>query len=415
MSSNASPSRIFGQPDGGRPFGGVFNLAPVEKLVSGPGSVACLADEVDRLGGTRVLMVTGNSLATRTDLVDRLRGILGDRCVAVFSKSIQHVSRASVLEAVELARKLKIDAIVSFGGGSPNDTAKAVAMALAHDVRATGDLHPLRLIVDGDGSLVGPAFDGTMIPHIAIPTTLSAGEFTGFAGITDPQRQCKDSFGAPQMRARVVIHDAELTAATPAWLWASTGIRAMDHCVETVYSIAHQPFADALALRALEMLATALPRSVADPSDMVARSACLYATWMSSFSLGVIPFGMSHGIGHQLGARCDLPHGACSAIMLPEVMDYNRPATAARQRLLAESMGIDVTSMSDDEAAGAAAQWIRDLVVQLRIKNRLSDYGVKDSDLAGVAEDALDDFMNKTNPVPVDDPDVIVRMLRGVL
>lgn len=415
MNSAVPPSPIFGEPDDDSPFTGLFHFAPVEKVISGPGSVARLAEEVDRLGGTRVLIVTGNTLANKTDLVERLKSLLGDRCVGVFSRTVQHVSRASVIDAITQARELDIDAIISFGGGSPNDTAKAVAMGLAHGVRETGDLHPLRLIIADDGALVTPPFDGEMIPHIAIPTTLSAGEFTGFAGITDPERQCKDSFGAPQMRAKTVILDAELTTATPSWLWASTGIRGIDHCVETVYSIAPQAFADALALRALEMLAVALPRSVEDPEDLVARSACQQAVMMSIFSLGLIPFGMSHGIGHQLGARCDLPHGACSAIMLPEVMDYNRPRTARRQRLLAEAMGIDTSTLTDDDAAAAAAQWIRDLVVRLGIPNRLSDYGVEESDLRGVATDALEDFMNKTNPVAVDDPDVIVGLLRKVL
>jgi len=414
MNSTASVPIIFGQPDNGGAFAGVFNLQPVEKVICGPGSVAGLSDEIDRLGGTRVLLVTGRTLATKTDLVDRIRKVLGERCVGVYSETVQHVSQASVLAATTMARELEIDAIVSFGGGSPIDTAKAVAMCLAHDVRTGSDLEPLRLVIE-DGNLSGPEFDGAMIPHVAISTTLSAGEFTGFAGITDPERMRKDAFGGPAMIPRAVVLDAELTVATPEWLWSSTGIRAIDHCVETVYSIAHQPFADALALRALEMLSTALPRSIADPQDLVARSACQMATWMSIFSLGLIPFGMSHGIGHQLGARCDLPHGVCSAIMLPEVMDYNRPATASRQRLLAETLGIDVTGLSDDEAAAAASQWIRDLTKQMGIKNRLGDWGVKDEDLAGVAHDALDDFMNATNPVPVDNPDVIVDLLRRVL
>src|SRR5690606_20516586 len=148
---------------------------------------------------------------------------------------------------------------------------------------------------------------------------------------------------------------------------------------------------------------------------LVARSACQVAMWMSIFSLPNIPSGMSHGIGHQLGARCDLPHGVCSAIMLPEVMDYNRPATAPRQRLIAEAIGIEVTGLSDDEAAAAAAQRLRDLVVELGIKNRLGDWGITEEQLPGVAHDAVDDFMNATNPVPVSDPDVIMNLLRKVL
>jgi alcohol dehydrogenase class IV len=408
------PSHIFGQPDGGGPFAGVFTLLPIDKVIFGPGSVQTLAAEIDRLGGNRVLIMTGTTLATTTDLVEKIRGLLGARCVGVFSDTVQHVSRASVFAATELARDLDVDALVSFGGGSPIDTAKAVAMCLAQDVRSGAGLDRLRFRMEPDG-LVAPPIDGTLIPHVSISTTLSAGEFTGYTGVTDPERLHKDAFGTPAMVPRVVFLDPELAMATPSWLWASTGMRAIDHCVESIYSIAHQPFADALCLRALEMLVTALPRAAADPSDVEALGACQVAMWMSIFSLPNIPAGMSHGIGHQLGARCNLPHGVCSAIMLPEVMDYNRPVTAARQRLVAQALGVDVTGMSDDEAAAAAAQALRDLVGGLGIKNRLSDWGITPDDLPLVASDAVQDFMNATNPVPVTDAAVIEALLRKVL
>jgi alcohol dehydrogenase class IV len=408
------PRPIFGQSDDGGPFAGVFAFLPIDKVIFGPGVVGSLAAEIDRVGGRRVLVVTGTTLATRTGLVEKIRALLGDRCVGVFSDTVQHVSRASVLAATDMARELDVDALVSFGGGSPIDTAKAVAMCLAEDVRTGADLDRLHFRMEPDG-LVAPPITGTLIPHVAISTTLSAGEFTGYTGITDPDRRHKDAYGTPAMTPRVVFLDPELATATPSWLWASTGMRAIDHCVESVYSIRHQPFADALCLRALEMLVAALPRAAADPSDVEALGACQVAMWMSIFSLHNIPAGMSHGIGHQLGARCDLPHGVCSAIMLPEVMDYNRPVTAARQRLVAEALGVDVAGMSDDAAAAAAAQALRDLVSQLGIRNRLSDWGVTPDDLPLVASDAVQDFMNATNPVPVTDAAVIEGLLRRVL
>lgn len=405
---------IFGQPDGGGAFTGVFAVQPIEKVVYGPGSVSGLPAEIDRLGGTRVLIVTGRTLATKTDLVHRLQDLLGDRWAGTFAESVQHVSRPSVLAATVLARELQVDVLVSLGGGSPIDTAKAVAMCLSQDVRSGADLDCLRFRVE-NGVSVKPVLDGPMIPHLSISTTLSAGEFTGLTGITDPDRRCKDAYGAPAMTPRVVFLDPEPTAATPGWLWASTGLRAIDHCVETVYSTGHQAFADALCLRALEMLATALPRTVADPDDLVARGACQVAMWMSIFSLPNVPAGMSHGIGHQLGARCDLPHGICSAIVLPEAMDFNRPATAARQRLVAEALGVDVAGKNDDEAAAAAAQRLRDLVVELGIDNRLAAWGVTDQQLVEVAQDSAQDFMATTNPVPITDPGQILALLRRVL
>jgi alcohol dehydrogenase class IV len=405
---------IFGQPADGGPFSGVFSLLPLDRVLFGPGVLGNLPAEVDRLGCRRVLVLTGTTLATKTDLVERIRALLGDRCAGVFTDTVQHVSRTSVLAATELARELDADALVSFGGGSPIDTAKAVAMCLADDVHTGADLDRLAFRM-GPAGLVTPPVHGRLIPHLAISTTLSGGEFTAYTGITDTDRHHKNAYGTPAMAPRVVFLDPEPAMQTPNWLWASSGMRAIDHCVESIYSIRHQPFADALCLRALDMLITALPRAVADPADVEARGACQVAMWMSIFSLPNIPAGMSHGIGHQLGARCNLPHGVCSAIMLPEVMDYNRPATAARQRLVAEAVGVDVTGMSDDEAAAAAAQALRDLVAALGIRNRLSDWGVTADDLPLVAADAVQDFMNATNPVPVTDVEVIEGLLRSVL
>lgn len=414
MSGAGECRLLFGQPDGGGPFAGEFTLLPMEKVLYGPGILSALADEVDHIGATRFLLVTGQTLAARTDIVDRVQHVLGEKCVGVFAESAQHVPRASVLAAAECARELGADGVVSCGGGSPIDTAKGVAMCLSQDLRRSSDFEPLHFRMD-NGHLVMPPIPGAMIPHLSVSTTLSGAEFTGFTGITDPARLCKDVYAAAELTPRVVLLDPELTAATPGWLWASTGMRAVDHCVESVYSLAHQPFADALCLRALEMLVSSLPRAISDPDDVIARGACQVAMWMSIFSLPNIPAGMSHGIGHQLGARCNLPHGICSAIMLPEVMDYNRPATASRQRLIADALGIDVGGHSDNQAAAAASQRLREFVAELGIKNRLSDWGIQAEDLPAVARDAVDDFMNATNPVPVTDPEVIVRLLRSVL
>jgi alcohol dehydrogenase class IV len=409
-----TPTHFFGQSNNGGPITGEHAYLPRDKVIFGPGSASRLAGEVDRLGGTRVLLVTGSSLATRTDLPQRLADHLGKRCVDVFSKSVQHVPRASVLEATAQARDARIDLIVSFGGGSPIDTAKAVAMCLARGVTDESGLDRLRMRIEG-GDLVVPEMEGSPIPHVSLPTTLSAGEHSPFAGITDIARQVKDAYGGAPLTPKVVILDPELCIPTPAGLFGSTGIRAIDHCVETVCSIAPSPFADALALRALEMLVAALPRAVADPEDITARGACLVAAWMSIFSLPNTPFGLSHAIGHQLGARCDVPHGITSAIMLPVAMDYNRPVMAARQALLAAAMGLDTAGLSIDEAARGASDRIRALVKQIGVKDRLRDWGVRESDLPGIAADAIEDFMVTTNPRPIENAKVIEDLLRGVL
>jgi NAD(P)-dependent dehydrogenase (short-subunit alcohol dehydrogenase family) len=239
---------------------GTFRMPALDTLHYGSGSVTVLPAELARLGVTRALVVTGRSIATGTDLVGRVRSLLGDRCAGVFAESRQHVPRSSVLAAVEAARAEGADGIVSLGGGSPIDTAKAVALCLAEDVRQEADLDPLRLRTVA-GMVHRPAVAVRAVPHVSLSTTLSAAEFTGIVGITDPGRGCKDLYAADSLAPQVAFLDADLTLPTPVWLWGSTGMRAVDHCIETLCSIRPHPFADALCVRALRMLAEALGSS----------------------------------------------------------------------------------------------------------------------------------------------------------
>jgi alcohol dehydrogenase class IV len=405
-----SGEEIFGVKADGSAPAGVYGFLPMEKVRFGPGSVAHVTEEVSRLGGSRAFVITGKTLAA-SELMEQVRVLLGDRFAGVFSDTTQHVQRPSVLAATEAARQADADVLVSFGGGSPNDTTKLVALCMAAGVESADELDRHRSDLGAHRAPV-PA---RSIPHIAIPTTLSAGEFTLWAGATDPVRKRKDSYDAPHLVPRVVILDPELARATPTWLWGSTGMRAMDHAVETVCSSAPQPFADALCLRAIEMLNRGLPRCVADPDDLAARGVCQVAAWMSIVSLPNVPAGLSHGMGHQLGAVCDVPHGVTSCILLPATLNFNRSANASRQVLVAEALGIDIQRMSTSSAAAAAADRLRELVRELGIKDRLSDWGVSEAALREVANAAAEDFMTAMNPRKVDGADQILEILLGVL
>jgi len=134
--------------------------------------------------------------------------------------------------------------------------------------------------------------------------------------------------------------DPAITVHTPEWLFLSTGIRAVDHCVEGICSNEANPYADAQALHGLALLARGLPRVKADPGDIEARLDCQLGSWLSMAAIaGGVPMGASHGIGYVLGALFDIPHGHTSCIMLPAVMRWNKPANATRQALVAAAMG----------------------------------------------------------------------------
>src|ERR1043166_4144063 len=266
-------------------FTGEFTLTPIEQVISGPGSVAeGLARALDRRGCRRALIVTGQTLST-SPLVAIITQALGDRFAGIFSAARQHVPASSVAALVDERRRVGADALVSFGGGSPIDTAKMAVHAALHDA-------PFPL-------------------HVAIPTTLSAGEFTSVAGITDDVTRVKRAVLDSRLAPRVVFTDPAVTVETPAWLWTATGIRALDHAIESSYSSRHHPLSDALASRAISLLLEHLAPSVrgTDPERLEHRAHCQLAAWLSVFGITNAGFGLSHAFGHQIGPRWNVPHG----------------------------------------------------------------------------------------------------------
>src|SRR6185295_6766834 len=201
-----------------------FNLPRLERVISGVDTIARLGGELDRLGATRVVIVTGRTLGASAHLAS-LRDSLGGRCVSIFADARQHVPSSTVVELVRVIARDEADALVSFGGGSPIDTVKAAVFTMLNA-----------------GSDPGPA-------HIAIPTTLSAGEFTSVAGITNEQTRVKRPVHDARIAPRLVIMDPRLTLDTPTWLWVGTAMRAVDHAVEAIYSVRHHPVGETMASR----------------------------------------------------------------------------------------------------------------------------------------------------------------------
>jgi maleylacetate reductase len=299
----------------------------------------------------RVFLMVSGTLHRETGEVDKVRRILGNRCVGVFDLMPPHTPRRAVIEAAEAARTADADLIVTIGGGSITDGAKAVQLCLANDVRTPEALDALRPVNGAP-----PPCNPPMVRQVTVPTTLSAGEFSAIAGVTDERRKVKELYRHPRIIPRAVILDPAVTVHTPEWLFLSTGIRAVDHCVEGFCSNEAHPYADAQALRGLALLAHGLPRVKADPSDLQGRLDCQMGSWLSMGPLVAgVPMGASHGIGYVLGAVFDIPHGHTSCIMLPAVMRWNKPANAERQALVAAAMdhpGEDAADVLDAFIAG---------------------------------------------------------------
>jgi maleylacetate reductase len=328
----------------------------MDEVVFGKPAAQAIADQVGRLGATRVFLMVSHTLNHKTEEIAKVRHALGNRCAGCFDQMPPHTPRAAVIRATEAARTADADLIVSIGGGSITDGAKAVQMCLANDIRSAAAIDSLRPLQGPGGGIEPPVMQAPTIRQISIPTTLSGGDFSAIAGVTDERTKVKELLRHPRTIPSAVILDPALTLHTPEWLWLSTGVRAVDHCVEGVCSNEANAYADAQALKGLALLASALPRVKAEPNDLAARLECQMGTWLSMGPLASgVPMGASHGIGYVLGAEFGIPHGHTSCIMLPAVMRWNKPANADRQAQVATAMsqpGADASTVLDAFIAG---------------------------------------------------------------
>lgn len=367
----------------------------MEEVVFGEPAAAAVAGIAERLEAKRVLVMASATLDRSGDGVAAIRGALGQRLAGQYQGMPAHSPRAAVLDATRQARAAGADLIVTVGGGSLTDAAKAVRLCLANDIDSIEAMDALR-----PG---GPPSRAPAVRQVSVPTTLSAGEFSAIAGVTDERSRVKELFRHPGIIPTAVVLDPAMTLATPEWLFLSTGIRAVDHCVEGICATEAHPFADAQALRGLALLAAGLPRVKANPGDLTARLDCQLGAWLSMAPLATgVPMGASHGIGYVLGAAFDIPHGHTSCIMLPAVMRWNLPANAERQALVAAAMGAPEAS---------AATLLQRLIDSLAMPRSLSAVGIGRDAFDRIAEGAMGTPWVPRNPRPIAGPAEVLEIL----
>lgn len=317
-----------------------------ERVVVGRGAVARIGDLCDSRGMSRVVVVTGRTLATRTPVVATVEAVLGSRRVATFAEAREHTPRSAVERLRALLDEERADGVVSVGGGSPIDAAKVA-------------------IADRDGGAT---------PHLAVPTTLSGSEHTAIAGVTDDTTRIKRGVAGPRLAPWAVVLDADQSRFTPQWLWLSTGIRALDHAVETVYAPERDDFARQLTLEAIRRLRRLLPASHADPDDLDVRQGLLVAAWWATPGLGSLTLAPSHPLGRLLGPLAGIGHGITSCLFLPPAIAWVARRHPERLRALIEVF--EVATPAD------VAQACRQLVADLGLPTRLADAGVADAVIA---------------------------------
>ncbi|WP_372024184.1 iron-containing alcohol dehydrogenase [Tistrella mobilis] len=383
---------------------GVIACAPMEQVVYGTPAAEAVAAEAARIGANRVFLLHSGTLDRETDEIARIRAGLGDRLVGSSADMPPHSPRARVIALGQTLRESGADLLVTVGGGSITDGGKVARLAAKMGWTDPAEMEPHHMYPSEDGGIVVPPVPDPDIPQIAVPTSLSGGEFYPLGGSTDEVTGLKQGYLSRGMGPRVVVLDPAITRHTPEWLWLSTGVRALDHAMETLGSLLSNDYCDGIAACALELLAEGLPRVKADPEDLEARLKCQIGVWQSMIPIVAgVPMGASHAIGHMLGGVAGVAHGHTSCVMAPAVLRFNAPVNAGRQVRIALSLG----AAAGETAADAADRFI----AALGMPRSLSAVGVTAADFDRIAEATMHDIWIRTNPRTVDGPAVV----RGIL
>lgn len=349
-----------------------------QRIHFAPGAADRVAEVVREVGGRRVLLVTTEGRLA-SDAGARLVSRLGKLLVSTYSGVRSHVPTETVRAAVDLAREVDADAVVSFGGGSCADLGKAVCFFVEQQAGTPG----ARFI------------DRPLVAHVSIPTTYSGAELTPFFGMTDEATRQKSGAGGPTTAPLAAIYDPVLTLDTPVRVSAETGMNALAHGVECAYSPARTPEAEALALACIERLSTALPAIVDDPDDLAARSLALAGAALGGRCLQNASMGVHHGLAQLVGGRTGIAHGLANAMILAAAIRFNAEAVPREIALIGRALG-------DAEDPAGAVERLRD---RLRLPAGLSACGVTDDDLDVVARMAPGNRNVQANPRPVSEQD----------
>ena len=379
---------------------GSYQYPPMDFVIYGKPAAEALREEAERLNAQRVFLIASRTLNTKTDEIEKIRAALKDRYAGTFDGIPQHTTREVVVQAAAHGRDAKADLIVAIGGGSVVDAAKIILMCIEHEIDDQDGL-------DGYETTPERRFGGFRNPKvrmIAIPSTLSGGEYNSGTLVTDTRRKLKQIFNHPMMMPRTIILDPAMTKYTPEKLWLGSGTRAMDHGIEAICSIRGNPLVDSACLAGLRYLHDGLLRTKENPSDERARNDCQLGSWLSAFGLQArVPMGASHAIGHVLGGTCDVPHYFCTAVMMPSVLRYNRPATAEAQKSIAQAL-----RSPDMDASEAFAAF----VAKLGLPRKLSDVGVHEDRFGLIGKNAMLSIFTRSNPQPIREPGDVVEILK---
>ena len=353
----------------------------------GRGAINALTDEAVRRGYRKALIVTDSTLArcgVAAKVTDKLdaAGLAWD----MFSDVIPNPTIAVVQQGLQAFQRSGADYLIAIGGGSPQDTCKAIGIIQRNpefaDVRSLEGLSPTRQ---------------PSVPIFAVPTTAgTAAEVTINYVITDVEKKrkfvCVDTNDIPE----VAVIDPDMMASMPKGLTAATGMDALTHAIEGYTTKAAWEMTDMFHLKAIELIARHLRGAVENTAE--GREGMALAQYVAGMGFSNVGLGIVHSMAHGLGALYDTPHGVANAIILPVVMEYNAPYTGEKYQEIARAMGVEgVDAMTQEEYRKAACDAVRKLGQDVGIPADLKAI-VKDEDVQFLAESAFADACRPGNP-----------------
>jgi choline dehydrogenase len=358
------------------------------RIVHGPGSITRLGEIVAQLGVERPLLVTDRGVEAAGLVARALEALPG---AVVFADVMPNPDIELVGRASSVYREQRCDGLVALGGGSSMDTAKAVGVEAQHG-----------------GSILDYEYGRTPLteripPLVAIPTTAGTGsEVTLWAVITDHDRKIKFNVGGtPHIGAHVALLDPELTLGLPPAVTAATGLDALSHGVECFTCDYHQPFNDAVALHAIELVARWLPVAVEDGSNLEARTHMAHAALLGGLAYGTESAGAAHAMSQSAGGVHDCPHGALTARVLGPVLEYNAEAAPERHARIAQALGVDTSGLEPAAAARAGVEELYRLTDAVGVPT-MQELGFSEDEIPMLARIAYEDPQTIGNAREVD-------------
>ena len=365
----------------------VYRMIFNQTAYFGRGAIKEIPAVAKQHGFTKAFIVT-DPVLLETGTAEKVTKVLDEAGLPyeVFSNVKPNPPVECIKDGVAKFAESGADFLIGLGGGSPQDTCKGIGIITANPEFA--DV----LSLEGVADTKNPS-----VPIFGVPTTAgTASETTINYVVTDTANKRKFVAVDPHDIPIVAFVDPDLTDSMPRGLKVATGLDALTHAIEGYITPGAWSLSDCLSMQTIRMIAKNLAKS--DDGDIPAGEQMAYASYITGMAYSNVGLGLVHGMAHPLGAYYDIPHGVANALLLPFVMEYNKEAAKAKYRTIAEAMGVDTSSMRDDEAADAAVKAVKDLAIRVRIPQHLSEIGVPESGLPTLAQAAFNDVCTPGNP-----------------